>query len=363
MSLGSVPSAPGRSPGSLLTSGDAELADALGSSRHLAQQREAPPDSRLHADAFHAASAEDLSDEALDNILSTGRNLLHKSSPEYLAHSSVLVASRLGLQGQEGRRGGSDFGSKVEHLQQIGRSHAAAVEEATRQAAEAEAAAAAKETGGADEEGVGGFVGRMRTAQIVLEAEEQAEAASALLSTGNQGQVLADYGDVQLTRENIACLNATEWLNDEVINKYMHLLNHRAGSCFHAVIPDGLDRAGVHEHYGGVASETYYKAWFCDTFFMEKLYVSLFLSVCPQLTLLLQVHPSGPLVQVRFGEEVDEGGEAGHLRPGQGDHPVPPRHALDAGCDQHQGETHRVLRLVPRGGRGVEGGAFQVCAG
>jgi hypothetical protein len=25
----------------------------------------------------------------------------------------------------------------------------------------------------------------------------------------------------------------------------MHLLNHRAGSCFHAVIPDGLDRAGA----------------------------------------------------------------------------------------------------------------------
>ena len=165
----------------------------------------------------------------------------------------------------------------------------------------------------------------MRTTEIVLSHAELAEVLAAL-GSGNLDEQLANYGDVNLTRRSLACLKPEAWLNDEVINRYMHLLNHRAGSCFHAVIPDGLDRAGVHEHYGGVASETYYKAWFCDTFFMEiKLYVSLFLSVCPQITLLLQVHPSGPLVRVRFGEEVDEGGEAGHLRPGQGDHPVPQR--------------------------------------
>ena len=68
-------------------------------------------------------------------------------------------------------------------------------------------------------------------------------------------------------------------------NKYMQLLNHRAGSCFHAVIPDGLDQAGVLEHYGPgaaagpveppvvVRDTCYYKAWFCNTFFMEKLYL------------------------------------------------------------------------------------------
>ena len=125
----------------------------------------------------------------------------------------------------------------------------------------------------------------MRTTEIALSQAELAQAL-AVLEPGDSDEQLADYGDggrrngrLQLTRGNLACLKATgnlaSWLNDEVINRYMQLLNHRAGSCFHAAIPDGLDQAGVLKHYGG-ASEKYFKAWFCDTLFMVNLYVSLF---------------------------------------------------------------------------------------
>ncbi len=58
---------------------------------------------------------------------------------------------------------------------------------------------------------------------MALDCDEQAAKA---LGPGDPGEILVHQkgSNIEMTRRLIACLDGLEWLNDEVINIYMGLL-------------------------------------------------------------------------------------------------------------------------------------------
>ena len=74
----------------------------------------------------------------------------------------------------------------------------------------------------------------VRDAPLRLSARARA-AARAALGPGPEGQVLVTHlhSGIDMTRKLIRCLCPAEWLNDEVMNLYMGLLQVRRQSLEH----------------------------------------------------------------------------------------------------------------------------------
>jgi sentrin-specific protease 1 len=87
-----------------------------------------------------------------------------------------------------------------------------------------------------------------------LDAEEAALYEAALESGGDPGEVLASNSgaNLHITRGDLACMRAPQWLNDEAVNFYMATLNDR----------DARDRAGP---------KRLPRCHFFNTFFFAKL--------------------------------------------------------------------------------------------
>lgn len=77
---------------------------------------------------------------------------------------------------------------------------------------------------------------------------EELELAHSSLDSGDQREVLVSRFNVELTRQQLACLHPGTWLNDEVINFYCKLLEER-----------------------GKKSGKFPKCWFANSFFWPKL--------------------------------------------------------------------------------------------
>ena len=75
---------------------------------------------------------------------------------------------------------------------------------------------------------------------------ERAEAQQ--LWVGEERELIVDKFDIPITRGKLKCLEPGSWLNDEVINFHMKMLQERSAS-----------------------GDAYAPSWFCSTFFFSKL--------------------------------------------------------------------------------------------
>jgi Ulp1 family protease len=91
-----------------------------------------------------------------------------------------------------------------------------------------------------------------------LRAEEAAEVSAKRSWAGEATEVLCERFNIEMDRQHFRCLRRCEWLNDEVMNFYLGMLQERSDA----------EASAASAASGG---ETTRRVWFANTFFLTKL--------------------------------------------------------------------------------------------